>query len=358
MSMRSDERAALEAIAKDSRYDRSVAARAQFVLWWADGHSISDIAHTMQTTRTTVYKWVKRYISDGINGVVDQPRPGRPRSVSDAVRLRIAELSQEPPPTQVGQSRWSASTLALHLQRAEGITVSIKSIYAVWEEFGISPSVHRKIQLPRPGTQDLHDAVVAVVGVYLSPPVGAVLLTRHDISDGPSHPEEFPLMPMAFTKYERRGVGYVRHSTTSSFHSFGTTFHAEHGEKFRDFVEDFSDLWPTGRVYGVLDGALAPYIPRRRDWHDTKITFYGVPKGASWLEELEVWLGVITNWTIRHSDNLHLLRGFVARINSAVVNWPESRTPLAWHATPSESPLKMRVRARDFARIIRYQYLS
>ncbi|MFC5754960.1 helix-turn-helix domain-containing protein, partial [Actinomadura rugatobispora] len=96
------QRSALESVVGEGGYDGSVAARAQIVLWWADGRSVAEIVRLSGATKPTVYKWLDRYERSGLDGLIDLERPGRPRGISQRVRSRIVALTRTSPPERLG----------------------------------------------------------------------------------------------------------------------------------------------------------------------------------------------------------------------------------------------------------------
>jgi transposase len=107
----------LESLLRREGYDGSVSARAQFVLWWAEGHSAPEIARMAGTTKPTVYKWITRYEQQGIDGLSDRVSTGRPPEISAEVRARILTLTRQSPPEETGLSHWSSREMARYLKR-------------------------------------------------------------------------------------------------------------------------------------------------------------------------------------------------------------------------------------------------
>src|SRR5881227_2763337 len=121
MDMSGEERSSLQSLLHSDQYDGSVAARAQIVLWWADGLSAAEIAAMAGTTKPTVYKWVDRYAESGVAGLASRKPPGRPRNVPGAVRARILALTRQAPPVETGWTHWASRRMADYLKREEGI---------------------------------------------------------------------------------------------------------------------------------------------------------------------------------------------------------------------------------------------
>ena len=141
MELTVEQRTELESVVRIG-YDRSVSARAQMVLWRAEGHSVADVAVMAGTTKPTVYKWIDRFEEGGLAGLDSRPSTGRPRSVLGEVRARVLALTKVPPPAETGLTHWSSYEMACYLRRCEGISVSHNFVSMLWREHGLQP--HRQ----------------------------------------------------------------------------------------------------------------------------------------------------------------------------------------------------------------------
>jgi transposase len=137
-----EDRVGLESLLRREGYDGSASARAQIVLWRAEGHSVPGIARMAGTTRPTVYKWIARCEQHGIDGLSDRVSTGRPPEVSGEVRAKILALTRQSPPENSGLSHWSSREMARYLKREMGICISHNFVAALWREHGLQP--HRQ----------------------------------------------------------------------------------------------------------------------------------------------------------------------------------------------------------------------
>lgn len=197
-------------------YDGSVSARAQLVLWSDAGLSVQDIARRSgASTKPTVYKWLDRYQRFGVDGLADLPRVGPPPGVPGKVRARIVALTRCTPPADTGLSHWSSREMAAYLNRVEDIHVSHNYIAGVWREHGLQP--HRQGTFKLSTDPNFEAKVMDVVGLYLDPPEGAVVLSFDEKTQVQALDRTQPLLPIAFGKTEKRTHDYVRHGTTNLF---------------------------------------------------------------------------------------------------------------------------------------------
>lgn len=142
MELTNEDRVRLESLLRREGYDGSVSARAQIVLWRAEGHSTPEIARMAGTTKPTVYKWITRYEQYGVDGLSDRVSTGRPPEISAEVRARILALSRQSPPEKTGLSHWSSREMACYLKREMEISVSHNFVAALWREHDLQP--HRQ----------------------------------------------------------------------------------------------------------------------------------------------------------------------------------------------------------------------
>src|SRR4051794_40779267 len=215
-----EQRVSLEALTRQDGYDGSVSARAQIVVWRADGVTVGDIVKMSGAAKPTVYKWVGRYERLGVDGLTDLRRSGRPPEVPDRVRSRIVALTRCTPPAETGLSHWSSRDMATYLKRAEGIAVSHNFIAQVWRDHDLQP--HRQGTFKLSTDPDFEAKVADVVGLYLDPPVAAVVLSIDEKTQVQALDRTQPLLPIDFAKTEKRTHDYVRHGTTNLFAALDT----------------------------------------------------------------------------------------------------------------------------------------
>ena len=194
MELSEAQRASLDALTRQDGYDSSVPARAQIVLWRADGLSVADVVRMSGASKPTVYKWVDRYERFGIEGLTDLPRSGRPPKVPDHVRSRIVALTRCTPPAETGLSHWSSREMAIYLKRAEGIAVSHNFIAQVWRDHDLQP--HRQGTFKLSTDPNFEAKVADVVGLYLDPPVGAVVLSIDEKTQVQALDRTQPVLPI------------------------------------------------------------------------------------------------------------------------------------------------------------------
>ena len=341
-------------------YDGSVSARAQIVLWWDEGKSAADIAGRAGTTKPTVYKWVDRYERGGLAALEDQKSTGRPPSVPGQVRARIIALTRIPPPEWTGLTHWSSYEMSRYLKRHEGIAVSHNFIAQLWREHGLRP--HRQGTFKVSRDPDFSMKVVDIVGLYLDPPTGAVVLSIDEKTQVQALQRTQPLLPLSFGKTEKRTHDYVRHGTTNLFAALDTLTGKVIGRclprkrtgEFLKFMNQVCKEYPDGQeIHVTLDNLSTHNNDDVATWlrrHPT-VHFHFTPKGSSWINQIETWFGIITRQAIRRGS-FRSLAELIKRIDTYITHWNEDTTPFEWTATADEILAKVALLDRDYRKLV------
>ena len=349
MDLTDEQRSGLRALIRAEGYDGSVSARAQLVLWHAEGHSIKAVAQMGRTTRPTVYKWLDRYERFGRDGLVNVPPPGRPREVGHDVRAQIVALTRKSPPEETGLSHWSSREMATYLKREKGISVSHSFISAVWRDNGLAP--HRRGTFKLSRDPNFEAKVYDVVGLYLDPPEGAVVLSLDEKTQVQALDRTQPLLPVSFDKTEKRTHDYVRHGTTNLFAALDTKTGEVIGEcrprrktsDFLKFMDRVVTQYPDRELHVILDNLSTHSGGKVDKWlaKHPQVTLHYTPIGSSWLNQIEIWFGIITTQAIRRGT-FGSLRLLTDKITAYIDSWNQDAKPFTWTATPGEIIAKVR----------------
>lgn len=340
-------------------YDGSVAWRAQIVLWDDEGYSAAEIAQQAGTTKPTVYKWLDRYAEQGIAGLESRKSTGRPRSVSGEVRARIVALTRTTPPASTGLTHWSSSEMAKYLKGHEGISVSHNFVAGLWRENGLQP--HRLGTFTLSRDPDFAAKVADVVGWYLDPPAGAVVLSMDEKTQVQDLDRTQPLLPLDFDKSEKRTHDYVRHGTTNLFASLnvgtgeviGRCFDQRRTVEFVTFLNQVIRQYPNQEIHVIVDNLSTHAGDEIDQWqdHHPQVTFHYTPKGSSWMNQVETWFGIITRQAIRRGT-FQSVRQLIQHIENYITHWNEDATPFTWTATADEIIAKVQILERDFQQLL------
>lgn len=353
-------RAELEAAVKSDGYDGSVSSRAQIVLMFADGRRKSEIARAMKTTRPTVDKWLARYAKSGMDGLVDMESPGGPRQIPDRIRAKVLALARTSPPLELGISHWSSSEMAGYIKKTEGVFVSQTWISRVWRENDLKPWRQGTFKISK--DPDFEEKVRDVVGLYMEPPEGEVVVSVDAKTGIQALDRTQPLLPVTFCKNEKRTHDYRRMGTTDMYAAmdlgtgkiFASLSPTHTTQDFLRVMKKVVTAYPRKRIHVVLDNASSHLSGDAKKWlagQGGKIVFHFTPTGASWMNQIEIWNGIVTRKLIRRGTYTSV-RMLNTDIEAFVKNWNANCVPFKWTATAEEIIGKVRAITSHMARLM------
>jgi transposase len=252
--------------------------------------------------------------------------------------------------------------MARYLKAHEDIDVSHNFVADLWREAGLQP--HRtgtfKVQLSPDA--DFEAKVFDVVGLYLAPPDGAIVLSFDEKTQVQALDRTQPLLPIDFDRTDKRTHDYVRHGTTNLFAALEVHSGQVHAEcfprrrtvEFLAFMDRVSAAYPTDQPLHVIMDNLSTHSGDDVDkWlaEHSNITLHYTPTGSSWLNMVETWLGIITRQAIRRGT-FGSLRQLIGRITDYVTYWNTDAKPFEWTATPEEIIAKVAILHRDFKKLL------
>ena len=252
-----DERRQLEALAHRARTAPHLARRARIVLACAEGRDNTIVAKRLRMSQTTVCKWRARFVSDRVEGLYDEPRPGAPRTITDDQVEQVIVRTLETTPR--GATHWSTREMA------KAVGLSHSAISRIWHTFGLQP--HRSETFKLSTDPQLVEKVRDIVGLYLDPPTQAAVFCVDEKPQIQALERTQPLLPLQPGQAERRTPDYKRHGTTTMFAALDaktselvTQFHQRHrSAQFRRF----SSSARSERVRVLARSILAPAVTRR-----------------------------------------------------------------------------------------------
>jgi len=315
---------------------QALALRARIVLLCAEGRSNTEVARRTHVTLATVGKWRQRFLLLRLDGLLDEPRPGTRRRLSDAEVERVLARTLESQPHAA--THWSTRSLA----QAAGLSQS--SISRIWRAFSLRPHRSETFKLSRDPL--FIDKVRDIVGLYLKPPDRALVLCVDEKSQIQALDRTAPLLPMRPGQAERRSHDYKRHGTTSLFAAFDVAsgqvlgqLHRRHrSREFRRFLDTIEQNVPAKLdVHLILDNYSTHKTQLIRRWLAKRPRFHlhFTPTSASWLNLVERWFAALTEKQIRrgvHRSTLQLenaIRHFIEHHN-------QNPKPFVWTKTADQ----------------------
>lgn len=350
MDLTANEWAELSALVGGRDVPATVATRARIVLWRAEGRRKKEIATLAAVSRPTVDLWLSRYEAEGAGGLFDRSHAAPREQVPAAIHGRILALTRTSPPTQTGLSHWSSREMAKFIARTDGVPVSHRYVAVLWRDNGLKP--HRQGTFKVSKDPAFVEKVADVVGLYLEPPGGAVVLSLDEKTQIQALDRTQPLLPITFDASEKRTHDYVRHGTTNLFAAlnvatgevFGECRPIRDGANFLDFLKEAVKPHAGKDVHVVLDNLSTHTTPDVERWleKNPQVHFHFTPVGSSWINQIETWFGIITRQSIRRGTATSV-QVLIRQIRDYIAYWNSNPKPFVWTATADEILAKVRI---------------
>lgn len=336
LTVTADEREVLVRWSRRPKAPHSIAQRARIVLLAADGMTNVAVADKVGINQATVVKWRKRFITRRLDGLVDEPRPGAPRTISDEDVEAIVVRTLEDKP--VDATHWSTRDLA----KRAGISPS--SVGRIWHAFGLKPWLTDTFKLSE--DPQFVDKVRDVVGLYMNPPEHAVVMCVDEKTSIQALDRTQPILPMRPGQIERRTHDYKRNGVTDLFAALnlatGQVVHQTRPQhraiEFRKFLDAIDASVPDGLdVHVVLDNSSTHKTPAIHTWllRHPRFTFHFTPTSSSWLNLVERWFAELTNRMLRRSAHKNVA-ALTIDLNAWIAAWNDNPRPFVWHKTADQ----------------------
>src|SRR3954468_2810530 len=301
LSLSDEDRATLEYWTRCSTIRAGHAERARVVLAIAGGAGTSATARLVGVSRPTVIKWRDRFLANGLAGLDDQARSGRPKTIDDA---QIIAATLEAPPASLAVTHWSTRLLGRQLG------ISDATVARAWRAYRVQP--WRSGTFKFSTDPELEAKVRDVVGLYLNPPHNAIVLCVDEKSQIQALNRTQPMLPLRPGLPERATHDYKRNGTTTLFAALevatGTVTdrcYERHGKaEFLDFLKHVARAYPRRKLHVVLDNYHTHKHEDINAWlaRNPRVTLHFTPTSGSWMTLVEVFCGIITRQAIRRGS--------------------------------------------------------
>jgi transposase len=330
------EREQLEAWARRRKSAQALAQRSRIVLAAARGLTNSEIAERLGITRGTAARWRSRFARDRLEGLVDEPRPGRPRTIDDAAVEEVIVRTLETTPRDA--THWSTRSLAAEL----GLSQS--AVSRIWRAFGLQPHRSETWKLSR--DPRFVAKVRDVVGLYLDPPERAVVLCVDVKSQIQALDRTAPILPMLPGTPQRASHDYKRFGTSSLYAALDIasgkvigSLHARHrAVEFKKFLQRLDSEVPDElEVHLILDNASTHKTAAIKRWlaAHPRFVLHFTPTSSSWLNLVERWFAELTTKKLRRGSH-RSVRELNADIRAWIQTWNDNPRPFVWTKTADE----------------------
>ncbi|HYV65412.1 MAG TPA: IS630 family transposase [Myxococcales bacterium] len=336
LQLTEEEQTTLERWARRATTAQALAQRARIVLGAAADKTNTQLARELRVTKQTVGKWRCRFIGTRLDGLLDEPRPGAPRTVNDAAVEEVVRLTLETKPRDA--THWSTRGMAARC----GLSQS--TVTRIWRAFGLQP--HRTETFKLSPDPLFVEKVRDIVGLYLDPPDRALVLCVDEKSQIQALDRTQPLLPMRPGQPERRTHDYTRHGTTSLFAALevktgkiiGQCHQRHRAIEFRKFLDTVEAAVPAALdIHLILDNYATHKTPGIRRWLAKRPRFHlhFTPIGASWINLVERWFALLTQKQLRRGAH-RSTRALEAAIRDYISISNEHPKPFVWTKTADE----------------------
>jgi transposase len=332
-----EERQTLERWARRRTSAQALALRARIVLACAQGATHVAVATRLGIWPQTVAKWRGRFVRERLEGLADEPRPGRPRTIADdQVEQVIVATLERPPPDH--DTHWSTRSMARQ------VGMSQTAISRIWRAFGLKPHLEQTWKLS--ADPQFIDKVRDIVGLYLDPPERALVLCVDEKSQIQALDRSAPTLPILPTTPARRSHDDVRHGTASLFAALDVASgqvisqgHRRHRhQEFLRFLKQIDASVPAGlELHLVCDNYATHKTPAIKTWRlrHPRFHLHFTPTSASWLNLVERWFAELTNRKLRRSSHRSVAE-LEADLDAWIAAWNQDPKPFVWTKTTDE----------------------
>jgi transposase len=331
-----EERGQLEAWTRRRTSAQALALRSRIVLLAAEGLSNTEIARRLGISRPPVTKWRSRFAEHRLDGLVDEPRPGRPRTVTDEQVEEVIVKTLETTPKDA--THWSTRSMASEV----GLTQS--AVLRIWQAFGLQP--HRQDTWKLSKDPQFIDKVRDVVGLYLNPPERAVVLCVDEKSQIQALDRSAPILPMLPGVPERATHDYRRAGTSSLYAALdlatgkviGALRSRHRAIEFKQFLQTIDREVPDELdIHVVLDNSSTHKTPAIKKWllAHPRFVLHFTPTSSSWLNLVERWFAELTAKKLRRGAH-RSVRALNADIRAWIETWNDDPKPFVWTKTADQ----------------------
>jgi transposase len=336
LALTEDERATLQRWARRAKSSQALALRCRILLACAEGVSNAAVAARLGISKPTVTKWRSRFVARRLEGLADEPRPGAARTITDDQVEQVLVMTLETTPADA--THWSTRSLARQLGMSQS------AISRIWRAFGLKPHLVDTFKLST--DPQFIGKVRDIVGLYLNPPEGALVLCVDEKSSIQALDRTAPILPLLPGVPQRQTHDYTRHGVTNLDAALDVAsgkvisqMTARHrAVEFKRFLDRVDKQVPAElAVHVICDNSSTHKTPAIQRWllAHPRVHLHFTPTSGSWLNLVERWFAELTTKWLRRGTH-RSVRELEQAIQAWIEAWNKNPRPFVWHKTADE----------------------
>lgn len=319
---------------RGGKTEQRLSQRAKAILLSSQGESLKEISKQTGLSWQNCGKWRARFQEEGIGGLKDKDRSGRPAIINPMKRASVIALACSKPPR--GNTIWSCRKLA------EKTGLGVATIHRILNEGQIKP---HKVQYwcGKSSDPEFEEKQAAIIGLYLNPPENAVVLAVDEKSQIQALDRTQPMLPMKEGSPKRLTATYKRHGTTCLLAALavhegnieGRCVERQTHEEFLNFLKHLYRQYPKKHLHVIADNLSAHKHEKVVEWVNTKkrLTLHFTPTYSSWLNQVEIWFSIFSRDVLK-GGVWHSKRDLIKQIMDYIKYYNEKRAkPFKWTYT-------------------------
>jgi len=295
VTLTNEEKAELLAMSRSMTLEYRYVLRAKIILQWSENKTMDATEASLSVSRPTIAKWRKRFLEKRIEGLKDAQRPGKPLTIAPEVRAKVIELACSKPGK--GYINWSQRRLA------KQVGISQSQVCRILKEAAIKP---HKVEYwcGKSTDPEFEKKVIDIVGLYLSPPQNALVLSVDEKTQIQALDRTQPELPLRSGNVKRLTSTYKRHGTVSliaalSVHDgeiIAKTIDRNNSDNFLAFLKSLYRRYPGKHLHVILDNLSVHKNKKVMEWVEKRrrLTLHFTPTYSSWLNQIEIWFNILT----------------------------------------------------------------
>lgn len=307
--------------------------RAKIILQLSEGMTPTEVATAQRTTAKSVHRWRNRFETEGVDGLLERARSGRPTVIDKKTVDKVLFLTTKRIPQE--STHWSIELMAQYAQ------VTPWQVRQIWKAADLRP--HRLKTFKISNDPRFADKVVDIVGLYMNPPDNAVVLSVDEKTQIQALDRTQPVLPMGLGYVEGITHQYVRHGTLTLFAALDLTTgeviaqckKRHRHQEFLQFLKHIEANVPKQLdIHLVVDNYATHKHAKIRNWLAARARYHVhyTPTYSSWLNQVETWFHIITQKAIRRGS-FRSTKQLREKIDQFVEDYNSKSKPFMWTAT-------------------------